>query len=170
MTGITYVSVPVSSNIITASETVVRYPRWLDPWKYPDRSRERARPDRQKREQRITVAKCGKVLLGIQGVQQVGAKDQQWRGHIMKVEMGIGIGKFRDVLLRIEKLTVTPDKVAAAPTIAYTPGFTQFVSPLHTRNMPRSGWVHWRCCIARPRIRPKHAPTLHIRKEARIRR
>ena len=57
-------------------------------------------------------------------------------------------------------LTVTPDSVAAAPTIAYSPGTTQSRSPRQKVKYPESGvdfaCIHW---TRIPKILPAHAPT-----------
>ena len=42
----------------------------------------------------------------------------------------------------VEVLTVTPDKVAAAPTMAYRPGMTQLRSPLQALKATLSGYEY----------------------------
>ena len=57
-------------------------------------------------------------------------------------------------------LTVTPESVDAAPTIAYKPGMTQLRSPLHDAKIGLLGCefcIHW---TRMPSIRPAHAPTI----------
>src|ERR1700754_2808599 len=57
---------------------------------------------------------------------------------------------------------VTPDNVAAAPTIAYSPGITHDVFPLHGENTGASGQRQCAYCTASPTIRPAHAPTPRV--------
>src|SRR5216684_4484965 len=57
---------------------------------------------------------------------------------------------------------VTPDSAAAAPTIAYSPGMTQGVSPSHWENTAAVGQRHSAYCTASPTMRPAHAPTPRV--------
>src|SRR5882672_9565958 len=57
---------------------------------------------------------------------------------------------------------VTPDNVAAAPTIAYSPGMTHWVFGLHDENIGAPGQRHCAYCTASPTMRPAQAPTPRV--------
>lgn len=54
---------------------------------------------------------------------------------------------------------VTPDKLAAAPIMAYRPGMTQFKFPLQLAKTGLSGYLNCAHCTRIPTIRPAQAPT-----------
>jgi hypothetical protein len=61
---------------------------------------------------------------------------------------------------------VTPDSVAAAPTIAYRPGMTQSRSPAQRLNSAFSGWRYSSHCTAMPTMRPARRQRLRTRARA----
>src|SRR6266702_5361677 len=57
---------------------------------------------------------------------------------------------------------VTPDNAAAAPTIPYSPGMTQWLLSPQEENTGAAGQRHRAYCMANPTIRPAHAPTPRV--------